>query len=202
MGPGGVEDTDPDALDGMKATADTAKTFGGMLLAVGLATTMPAVAATGLVFIWAGDKISTNAKDWAQNPGGPPPAKTDQPPSRDVHDLPDAPTDVHKLPDAKPKHSDIYPFPDGTGGGNPTGLPDFDGSGGNPTTIWDEHGGGGNPTTIWDEHGGGGNPTTIWDENGGGGNPTTAAKFIATTIVEGPGLSACMVQVGPLIFAV
>jgi hypothetical protein len=116
MGPGGVEDTDPDALDGMKATADTAKTFGGMLLAVGLATTMPAVAATGLVFIWAGDKISTNAKDWAQNPGGPPPAKTDQPPSRDVHDLPDAPTDVHKLPDAKPKHSDIYPFPDGTGG--------------------------------------------------------------------------------------
>ncbi len=169
LGRGGVEDPDQDALDGMKSTGDTAKTYGGMLLAVGMATGLAPVAVTGAVFIWAGDKISTNARDWAQNPGGSQPAKADQPPSKDVHDLPDAPTDVHKLPDAKPKQGDVYPSPDGKGGGSPTKLPDFEGGGGNPTTIWDEHGGGGNPTTIWDEHGGGGNPTTIWDENGGGG---------------------------------
>ena len=119
--------------------------------------------------------------------GSTPPAKTEEPKPIDVHKLPDAKPKPEEPKPEEPKHNDLYPDPDGTGGGNPTRLPDSEG-------------GGGNPTTIWDENGGGGNPATIWDENGGGGNPTTA-KFVNATVLTGPGLLAGVVQVGPATFA-
>ena len=90
---------------------------------------------------------------------------------------------------AEPKLGDLYPDPDGGGGGNPTMLPpDPDG------------GGGGNPTTLWDDNGGGGNPTTLWDENGGGGNPTTLGEIVTVPALVGGGLLADVRQVGPSTF--
>jgi hypothetical protein len=207
LAPGGAADPRED----MKSTGATAKTFGMGLVAVGAGLVGAGLAgggvgpggvgviavATGFIFFKAGAAIEREAAE-----GTPAPATGEKPrgdgtvPTVDVHKLPNAPAvDVHKLPDAKgpkpgePKHTDLYPDPDGTGGGHPTQLPDSDGSGG------------GNPTTLWDENGGGGNPTTLWDENGGGGNPTTTAEFLTAVALTGPGLLAGITQVGPATFA-
>jgi hypothetical protein len=75
------------------------------------------------------------------------------------------------VPDDEPRPGDLYPDPDG--------------------------GGGGDPTMIWDENGGGGQPNTIWDENFGGDGPTVRpiATLVSNALV-GPGMLAQFTQVG------
>ena len=87
-------------------------------------------------------------------------------------------------PKKKPNDKDLYPDPDGGGGGT-------------PNTIWDGDGGGGTPNTIWDGDGGGGTPNTIWDGDGGGGTPNTIApQLFSASVLSGPGIKSAVVQLG------
>ncbi|MGN2642434.1 hypothetical protein ACTD5D_40930 [Nocardia takedensis] len=82
----------------------------------------------------------------------------------------------------EPHDGDLYPDPDGSGGGG-------------PTTIWDDVHGGGGPTTMWDDVHGGGGPTTIWDDVHGGGGPTMKAAVVSAPALLGAGLRAGLIQV-------
>ena len=224
LGIGGVENPEKDEGRDQQTAGKQMQAFGGIMIGVGTAALfagplgpivggMAIVAGTGELLYGLyyegegnkkvdhaeekekeadkqkGDKQSTGSVQPAgqQNtPGQPKPSGPPQPSEGD---------DDKKKVGARP--TDLYPDPDGTGGGNPNTLPDYEQhGGGNPTAIWDEGHGGGTPNTIWNEGDGGGTPTTTFDQDGGHGTPTTRAAIHPVTMLAGPGLSALIVRVG------
>ena len=224
LGIGGVENPEKDEGRDQQTAGKQMQAFGGVMIGVGTAALfagplgpivggMAIVAGTGellfgLYYEGEGNKKVDHAEEKEkeadkqkadkQSTGPAQPAgqqNTSGQPKPTGPPQPSGGDDDKKKVSARP--TDLYPDPDGTGGGNPNTLPDYEQhGGGNPASIWDEGHGGGTPNTIWNEGDGGGTPNTTFDQDGGHGTPTTRAAIHPVTMLAGPGLSALIVKVG------